>query len=399
MAKAKACEYRGEWAVRWRNLRGKQRLKRCPSRRAAESLESKLNFLLSQGIDFDPDAPQPAAADPTKIWDVTLKYLGVGISGRSAKTVRLYTRYLDTFHTFLESRPEEWHTYPGGRAPAVDMLSRGLLEDFLAWLLITPGQQKRERSAVTCGYYVQTVKQMWEWADESERWPDIPRPRRIELPRRTEPDPQAPSWEEWARMLGVLASRPNPRAPEWAVHLGLWVYYTGMRRTESLLLRWEHLDLERKAIAIPAQITKGEYGGREIPLHPALMKRLEGWGTREGWVIKATDRQREQQRAHANRILRHAWAGAGVPRRVWEGQPIHAARHTIESEWAAAGIPQAVIDLHLGHRGQGTGEKHYRARRRLWDRMVEAVATIPTVLLPGEKGYRAPKVKPLPAAQ
>ncbi|MEL6343319.1 MAG: tyrosine-type recombinase/integrase [Myxococcota bacterium] len=397
--------HQGKPSVRWRTLAGKQRLRRCPNLRAAKQLASKITYLLSQGIDWDPAAPQPEDPGPTDLWRVVERYTAIKVADMAPTTQRLATIHLEKFNDFLDTRADDWHVYHDGAAPPVTMLSLALLEDYWIWL----PNHTRCKPHVRADY-VEIVERMWIWAEESDRWPDIPRPRRKkDLPKPPKPDPVAATYADWSAMLAELSAhtrrymhrKPRSRSgdydPLWTEKLGLLVYYTAMRKTAALSIEWSAIDFEQDRINVRAEITKGGYGGRVLPLHPDLRARLAAWGVREGRIIKAPPAEYPPKRGHAQRNFNRAWKRAGVPPLRYKGHPIHGARHTIETEWAVVGVAQRVIDMFTGHANQGTGERNYRERIRLWPQLVKAVATIPAVRLPDEEGYTQPdkKVQPL----
>jgi integrase len=165
-------------------------------------------------------------------------------------------------------------------------------------------------------------------------------------------------------------------AADWALRVALVARYTGARRTAILQLRWEDLDLDRAKLTLPSEITKGGYGGRVVPLHPALAAEVETW-ERLGSSVAAAPSLELTGRGHVDRTVRRAWARAGVRGAVWQGQPLHVARKTIRSSMAASGVQPDVIDCYLGHAGVGTGGRSYTDRTWLWAPMVKAVAEIP----------------------
>ncbi len=99
--------------------------------------------------------------------------------------------------------------------------------------------------------------------------------------------PRRRSWRiidpaQWPAVRGLFAG------PAWGLYLDV-LWYTGMRRTEALLLRWERqqlapwVDFARNRIQIPAAAQKS---GEEswLPVHPELAARLEPGRQQAGQV-------------------------------------------------------------------------------------------------------------------
>lgn len=96
---------------------------------------------------------------------------------------------------------------------------------------------------------------------------------------------RAASWWQVDRMLdapGVVLPYQVSRAPDgvatdWTLRLALLARYTGGRRLELLQVRPADLNLAAGELWLRAETTKGQYGGRVIPLHPALLAFARGW--------------------------------------------------------------------------------------------------------------------------
>jgi len=71
--------------------------------------------------------------------------------------------------------------------------------------------------------------------------------------------------EEFERLLTQCPPHLEP--------IVLTAYYTGMRKSEILGLKWEEVDLEKGFIRLRGERTKSG-AGRSIPLHPRVKKRL-----------------------------------------------------------------------------------------------------------------------------
>lgn len=363
---AKCTKYRGRWVVRWRDLSGKQCMRRAPDKTTGDRLEREIERALALGRDWEPESARKAA--------------------RVAEVMRLYIQ-------------ERAQTYAGGTllrtsesleyAKAcwgdilLEELTKAHLNQLWAWLRDAANSRKHkhgghagQRSLDTVAKHVQSVQTWWKWAAEDERFEDeCPLPRRIQLKRDPAKLPSAPTWPQCDAMIAELRA-------EWHRRVAVLARYTGARASELFALDWRDVDLQERVIRWRPEITKGGYGGRIVPMPKGLAEELAGWGKREGQVVAATPRAK----AHARDKFRNAWVRAGVPERVYERQPLHGFRKTIETELLAAGVRQQVIDCYLGHKPRGTGQKHYADTRWAWKPMLDAFECIPEITVPRAAG-------------
>lgn len=306
----------------------------------------------------------------------------------SAATLRRYAEHVEQLLGWLAAT---------GRPATVASLSRATLADWRTAMLEQPGRHGRPRSPATVSKAVQAVSVWWTWAEESERWPDVPRARRL---RRLAPRPapvQAPSWAQVDAMLGELARTaatyadrtPEEASPGWIVRLALLARMTGGRRTELLRLSWADYDLERGLLVFRPETTKGGYGGRAVPVSPLLAGWLATWRTETpASSIVGAPRAELLGRGHADRLARRAWARAEVPRGLWHARPLHAMRRCLRTHLVTVGTQADVIDAILGHAGQGSGGRHYTARAALLVPARVALATVPApppLVTPGDQ--------------
>jgi len=304
-------------------------------------------------------------------------WLTVNADQLAPRTLERYGEALDRFLAFLRKKH--------GDDPPVTVLSRSTMEEFRGWLGRAGGARHgRTRSASTVQKYCEAVELCWVWGEDSERWPDVPRPRRLKFRGGRRPQPVAATFDEFDAMLVELAKtvqRYGRRVDEgvardWPLRTALLARYTGARRSAILQLGWDDLDLDRGALVLPNEITKGQYGGRTVPVHPALAAEVEGWEPIGERIVAAPELELTG-RGHVDRTLRRAWARAEVREAVWRGQPLHVSRKMIRSSMVGAGVQPDVVDAYLGHAGAGTGGRSYTDRTFLWEPMVAAVAAIP----------------------
>jgi len=288
------------------------------------------------------------------------------------RTLTRYGEQLEAFVTWCEGRI--------GEGVVAAVLTEELLIDYHAHLLDSGGRYQRGLSVATALKHVESIQLFWDWADRRAlshpEWGEVPRAQRLDLRRPSLPAPRAPTWEECDQLLDALDG--------WHWYAARLARDTGLRRSALLLLEWSDIDLDGGWLTARPEITKGEYGGRSIPLTSELRVEMVNWPSRsERWVVPAPEGERRAARAdgrgHIDRDLRRAWRRAGVREDAWSGQPVHAFRKTIETELLREGVSESVIDHLLGHGPRGTGRRHYAAERAFSSRIVEAVGKIPAV--------------------
>lgn len=323
---------RGEkWAVRWRDLRGRQRSKDAPDQRTARRIQRQVEASLAAGRDWDPRESRGAP----DLDAVTRAYVARCARVLAPRTALRYAHFLDLFLAWLRTRERT--------APVPEVLTEALLEEYHAHLRST-GLHGHPRSGTTARKHVEAIQLLWRWAwdhNDQPGWDVIPQPRRLELPRRPRPAAKAPTWAE--ADLYVAACR----GLDWLYRDAVLGRALGTRLSETCLLDWSDVDLDAARLTLRPETTKGGYGGRTLPMPPWLMAEMAGWGVREGRVVGAPEY-----------VLRHgggtrqpvdAWKRSGVAERVWRGQPTHALRKCWKSGMLALGFPKHAVDLYVGH--------------------------------------------------
>lgn len=212
------------------------------------------------------------------------------------------------------------------------------------------GRHGRTRAPSTVLQHVRSIETLWDWADRraaDEGW-TIARQVTLELPGRRASQARAPSWEELDAMIAQL--------PEgWARRAAVIQRLTGVRINEALSLTWGDVDLVRGEVTWRAELTKGGYGGRRLPLHPELIEALRAWrgeAPAEARVSGCPDAELSG-RGHVQRTLTRAWRRAGVDERLWRRQPTHAARKAFYTNLRATGADPDAVRVLVGHRLDG----------------------------------------------
>jgi integrase len=149
-----------------------------------------------------------------------------------------------------------------------------------------------------------------------------------------------------------LAALPDE---DWRLFFEFLVH-TGLRISEAVGLRWEHVDLgNRPRVLVREQFYEGsrsrlksKRGRRDVPLSPRMAERLrtkKAVSHRDDAPVFATIAGTELNRANvASRILKPAGKAAGVP---WAS--FHTFRHTCASMLFEEGRNVKQVAEWLGH--------------------------------------------------
>ena len=110
--------------------------------------------------------------------------------------------------------------------------------------------------------------------------------------------------------------------------------YGGLRKSEALALKWEHVHWDTGEIDIPG--TKSAWSADTIPLHTTLRVALEPFREEEGSVIT----QYWEHRTPWNKLVRKAGMFGLTP---------HQLRHSVATHLLDLGTPMALISRMLRH--------------------------------------------------
>lgn len=154
---------------------------------------------------------------------------------------------------------------------------------------------------------------------------------------------------------------------------------TGMRRSEILALRWEHLDLRKKCIVLPTSKTTEH--DRRIPLTPQaiayLRRERDEQGVIAGYVCPGHhgDHSRPLDPDNVGRTWRRLreLASDGDDGVDVTDVRFHDLRHAFASDAVSAGIPLEIIGAILGHEDPRTTRRYSHMHD---DAMDAALATI-----------------------
>ena len=351
-----------KWMVRWRDSFGVQYTRTCPTKKSAVDLRLQVEVEQSHGRDWRPEVDEPRKV--TDLEDILTAYIEHRSLRLRGATLRRYGENLDLFLRFLRSVQADGTLTPG-------LLSRARLEGYYAWLIRPEnGLHGRGREADTARKIVEVAQLAWRWADGSERWPgEIPAPRSIEMVRTPPRVVVAPTWEEMAACVQACSG--------WHQKLATFLYYTGLRVGETMLLEWRDLDVRAARLTIRPEISKTNKG-RIIPVSPLLIEEVSAWGVRTGYIIPSGRNQGTRERQARARDMKRAWARAGVREAVFDHDPHHAFRKGFKSGMLALGIAPDAADFLQGHElGEGARGRYIDP----WQAfpLVDAVKSVPKI--------------------
>lgn len=345
--------YRGAWSVRWTDRNGQHR-RRCPDKRTAETLQREIERAHALGRIWEP----ASARAPTRLGEAMTAYVKARAADLAPSTL---LRATDTLTLAKRSM--------GADLPIAE-LSKHHLEGFWAFMRDpSTSRHGKGRTLDTCKKHLQSFHTFWVWMAEDGRYDgEVPPPRRYKVRGDPPKLPRAPTWAECDRMIACLHV-------EWMRRVAVLARFTGARASELLALQWSAVDLEQGVIRWDGALTKGGYGGRIVPIPPALHVELAGWGRREGPVCAAP----AGAYGHLHDDFRRAWKRSGVPVDRFDRQPTHAFRKALETELRLRGVSPEVLNAYVGHADQSTAGRHYADPRWAIDRMRDAVSLIPPV--------------------
>lgn len=347
---------RDGWRVRWWTIDKRQRSRKCRDLKTAQRLAADIERCHSRGVEWEPET----ARDRASLTVVAGAYQDHRRIRVAPHTLRVEGAHLDVFLRFCGERRVEW----------LDELARPLMDDFLGWLL-APGAALHggQRKPQSASRIVGAALLLWQWAEDSGRWPDPPRaPRSLDLPRSPPPIVVAPTWEEMDAVIAV--------ADGWRRRLAVWLRYTGLRVGESMRVEWGDVDMQAGRLTLRPEIEKVTTG-RTVPLHPALLAEMAGWGVREGYVVAIEGRTDREPRS---RDMARLWASSGVRPAAWKGHPDHAFRRGFKSGLVSAGANVDAVDFLQGHSHGGSRGRYLDGQALP---LMQTLAMVPPVRVPG----------------
>jgi integrase len=190
-------------------------------------------------------------------------------------------------------------------------------------------------SDATINRDVAVLRRLLNWGVEEGLLPSSPVPRMRLEPERRAPRPVMTLSEE-EQLLRVGPDHLRP--------IIIAALDTGMRRSEILLQRVEHLDLERKLVMVSKSKTPGGEG-REIPLTRRMEDVLACLGHKNGTVFL--------YKGCPIRSIKTAWKTA-VARAGIRPFRFHDLRHAFASRLVEAGV---MLEVRMSLMGHSAGPK------------------------------------------
>lgn len=164
---------------------------------------------------------------------------------------------------------------------------------------------------------------------------------KVKLPRAITRPRRYLSREERDRLLETACQHGRD------IHLfvGLGVFL-GLRRSEALHLRFEHIEVEKRVVQVENSdtFTTKNAKGRSIPINDALLALLKLYWCDSGFVLNPDKAGRGRYRWDFRRLFATVVSEAGVP-----GISPHELRHTFASLAIQAGVNIAKVAKWLGH--------------------------------------------------
>lgn len=124
----------------------------------------------------------------------------------------------------------------------------------------------------------------------------------------------------------------------------MFLYYTGLRRSELVSMKWVDIDFKEKVLHV--QDSKTKHGVRIIPLCSEAVEILEKLPRENEWVFTSNLTGGPVRGDTITRNFTRVLKKAGLKK---EGVGVHILRHTFASHLAMAGVSLDVIRDLLGH--------------------------------------------------
>ena len=311
--------------------------------------------------------------------------------GEYTNSVRAYRSSVSLFRRFLQEAGKSPAEVPCGELDEDDVRA------FIQWLRDpATAQHQKRRADSSVEFYVAAILAGLRWAaahkDFGGEWVSPSMPADIE-------------WEPRARMripTVHMTARVTLAASGWVRQALVLAYYTGLRASQVMGLRWGDVDLGRGDLNFPGRLgkSKQERRGRRVPMSPHLVKELRQWAvdggidhaavqrtagpyivdiSKERWKkeTKAQPRKQKSTRELRGPTVRRIWQDL----KLWDpaySQPVHCFRASVANGLVMRGAKVAAVSHLLGHSlGIFTIERYTEADDSLRPDMLRAVAMIP----------------------
>lgn len=353
---------RKKWGVAWRDLSGVQRWRGCPDKRTAEQLLREIEQQIALGRDWKPEEPRkiPGLREIAADWIRACQRRDL-----ASGTLLHYGQYIEDFTTWFEKN----------HGKQADKLSRLVVEAYYDQLRSPSRAAGKPVALTTALKYMSAVQLFWEWAARrAEHREFVAAYDPPELPARPPTQAiQAPTWAEMDALLEVADGMYRA--------LVVLLRCTGLRIQQAMFLRWEHIDLDRGELRIPAALGKSrrEKAGRVVPLAPVLLRELRrpalaSWGEPGGYLVPCSTEHRIARSPKMEKI----WETVTAPQRaaIYLGHPYHAFRKGFMSGLLELGAKDTAVEYLVGHVMPGV-QASYVDPRSL--QLKEAIRLVPPI--------------------
>ena len=299
------------------------------TKREAERVEREMCEALNRGEKWTRPRDRKRAAEVSLV-ELVNAYLTNNADRWSPRTIRAYGFALAAFVDWADRR-----------GLGVEALDEEPIRAWLADMVDAKPTSRRSRVATVCA--------CWRWvAGQAPRrgWAGIAPFVRI----RQRPVPRArtfaPTWEEMDLLIAALQPKKAlGRGSEVWFRVAILQRFTGARVTEATLLQWSDWDEAAALLRFRPEITKGGYGGREIPVSPHLAAWLTSWARTSASISGASPGQSHR----CSRTFTRAWLRSGARPQVWQRQPTHALRKGVVSGLRRLRADPAAVEVFVGH--------------------------------------------------
>jgi integrase len=156
---------------------------------------------------------------------------------------------------------------------------------------------------------------------------------------------------------------------QWSKPLFVLALYTGLRRSDLRLLKWENVDLSAGVIRLIMRKTKRPVLLPIVPKVRAALDTCRKWRVLSAYVLLTPD-GKPYSESTIKRYFTIAKAVAGITRRF----RFHDQRHTFASTLASKGINAFTLRDLLGHTSTRTTERYARPSTETFEAVTRALA-------------------------
>lgn len=264
---------------------------------------------------------------PTSLRDFYQRtYLPLRLTGSSARTREEYVTALNHLERF------------GGGPVPLGRLDDDLVAGCAAWLV------SNGRAAATANKTQRHLTAIWRLAHARGLVPRPPMTTSLKEPKRI---PRAWLTEDMEKLFAAASRAPGTvcglSASGWWTALLTTLYYTGLRITATMQLRWEHVDESHSLLLVPAELQK-QLADQLFELTPDCLAALQANRGTAPWLFPWPYDRHTPQWSALNRRFRVLLKSAGLP--CGRRDLFHKIRRTTASYIKAGG---GNAQEYLGH--------------------------------------------------